>query len=407
MFLDLNFVRAQFPSLNKDWIFFDNAGGAQVPLPVITRITDYLNHFNVQHGASYLPSVEATNRIESAVRAFTLFINARYHSEIVFGSSTTQLLRNLSLSLGQNLKPGDEIIVSNSEHEANIGPWISLRKAGIKITFWKVNPETFLLDLNELETLLNNHPRLLAITHASNIFGHINPIREIVTLAHSKNTLVCVDGVGYAPHRKIDVQALSADFYCFSLYKTFGPHQALLYIKQEILESLPGINHFFINEKTLPYKLQPGNINYELTYGALGIIDYLEQLTIRHFAAPPATTWLEDIFSLIAAYEEILCKRLLAFLTNKPTISIIGSSGPFRTSRLPIISFIIQDKKSDEIVKQVDNQKIGIRFGDFYARRLINELNLDSTKGVVRVSLVHYNTVEEVDKLIDVLDRIC
>lgn len=406
--LDLNFVRSHFPSLNNEWIFFDNAGGAQVPESVISRITEYLLSCNVQHGASYLTSREAVNRIDVALHAFSDFINARYKTEIVLGASTTQLLLNLATSFGQTLKQGDEIIVSNSDHEANIGPWVNLQKIGINIKFWNINPSTFLFDINELKDLLTDRTRLIAITHASNILGHINPIKEIVNIAHTKRVLVCVDGVGYAPHRKIDVQDLGADFYCFSFYKVFGPHQALLYIRQEILERLPGINHFFIDEKEHPYKLQPGNINFELTYGSLGIIDYFKLLAAKHNLSQSDTSYTEGVFSLIAQHEEMLCKKLLSFLTSKTAISIIGTSGTDPSVRLPIISFIVKNKNSGDIVKQVDMNKIGIRYGDFYARRLIRDLDLNNLYGgVVRVSLAHYNSEDEIDKLIHSLDMAC
>ncbi|WP_277878120.1 aminotransferase class V-fold PLP-dependent enzyme [Leptolyngbya sp. FACHB-261] len=283
--LQVDFVRQQFPALAGDWTFFDNAGGSQTLKPVVDRISEFLLTSNVQLGASYAVSQWAGERLAKATQAMATLINATDVSEVVMGPSTTMLLRILSLCLAQTFEPGDEIIVTNCDHEANIGAWLDLAKQGIQIKVWQLNADSLELHLEELESLLSPRTRLVALTHASNILGTINPIKAITKLAHAQGALVCVDGVAYAPHRLIDVQDLDIDFYAFSFYKVYGPHHALLYGKREHLLALPGINHYFIGQTNIPYKFQPGNVNYELSYGMLGLCDYLSELAQHHYAS--------------------------------------------------------------------------------------------------------------------------
>ena len=223
MSLNIEWVRQNFPALSGDWVFFDNAGGSQILQPVVDRINEYLLTSNVQHGASYSISQLARERLTEANQTMAVFINAGNSSEVIMGPSTTMLIRILSICLGKWFKPGDEIIVTNCDHEANIGPWVDLEKQGIKIKFWEINPETLEFHLEDLAPLMNKRTRLVALNHVSNILGTINPIKNIAEFVHDHEALICVDGVAYAPHRKIDVQALNVDFYVFSCYKVFGP----------------------------------------------------------------------------------------------------------------------------------------------------------------------------------------
>ncbi|MFO7615231.1 MAG: aminotransferase class V-fold PLP-dependent enzyme, partial [Bacteroidales bacterium] len=236
----------------------------------------------------------------------------------------------------------------------------------------------------------------------------INPVKEITSFIHARGALVCVDGVAAAPHRLVDVKELGVDFYVFSFYKVFGPHYALLYGRRELLEKLPGINHFFIGPEEIPYKLQPGNVNYELTYSLPGIIDYFKVIASAHKEGAPAG-WRKQIirvFDRIASHESRLGEALLDFLNHRNGIRIIGEPSADPLIRVPTISFVSEKLRSDEITLRVDPHKIGIRYGDFYARRLIDNLGLSEKNGVVRVSIVHYNTLEEVERLIDVLDDV-
>jgi cysteine desulfurase family protein (TIGR01976 family) len=404
----LEHIRNQFPALDSEWVFMDNAGGSQTARQVGERIKNYLYHSNVQLGASYQVSVEAGERIIQSQRALSTFVNAAHPSEIILGPSTTQLLQNLSKSLVQLFKPGDEVIVTNCDHEANIGPWINMQKHGINIKIWEVNREEFTLDLDQLDQLMTNKTRLVAFTHVSNILGTINPVKEITAFIHGRGAMVCVDGVAYAPHRMIDVQDWDVDFYAFSFYKVYGPHYSLLYGKREILDKLPGINHFFIKQNEIPYKLQPGNVNYELTYGLLGVLDYFSEIGKMAFGGdhPNGRQLYSKLFEMFAKHEDNVVAGLIQFLNSKNNVKIIGEKTSDRNTRVPTISFILDGKRSSEIPLKVDPYNIGIRFGDFYARRLIEYLGLMEKDGVVRVSLVHYNTMEEVNNLIEVLDSI-
>ncbi len=317
------------------------------------------------------------------------------------------LIRILSICLGKTFNKGDEIIVTNCDHEANIGAWVDLEKIGIKIKAWKINKDSYQMETEELQKLLTEKTRLVAVTHTSNILGTLNNIKEISKIVHKHNALICVDGVAHAPHRLIDVQDTDVDFYAFSFYKVYGPHIAMLYGKKNILENIPGINHYFIGEKEIPYKFQPGNVNYELSYGLLGIKNYFNSLADHHnFRSKSFRENAAFNFNLFSKHEETLSKKLLDYLHTKKNIKIVGENTPDKTKRVPTISFYVENKKSDSITVEVDKHKIGIRYGDFYALRLIEYLGLSKLNGIVRVSMVHYNTEEEVDKLVNVLDGI-
>ena len=413
MKLNMDFVRAQFPALAGDWIFFDNAGGSQTLKQVADRLHDYLLTSNVQLGASYGVSQLAGQRVKDGARAVSELIDAGDENEVILGPSTTVLLNNLGYCLGETWAAGDEVIVTNCDHEANIGGWRRLERKGMIIKEWRVNRETLELHLEDLQALMTEKTRLVALTHASNILGTINPIKQIASFVHERGALICVDGVAYAPHALVDVRDLDVDFYAFSFYKVYGPHYAMLYGKKEHLLKLPGINHFFIAEDDVPYKFQPGSVNYELGYSVLGIADYFTQFAEVHAAEAsdgvgPNTGRLRDAaaftYECFARQEELLSARLLEFLNAKSNVRIIGRKEADRKVRMPTISFVMENTKSSAITLEVDKHKIGIRYGDFYARRLIRDLGLMPQDGVVRVSMLHYNTLEEVDKLVGVLD---
>ena len=409
MNLDLDFVRRHFPALGSDWTFMDNAGGSQVLETVAQRIRAYLLTTSVQLGASYETSQVAGARVAEAASAMATYINARDSGEVVMGSSTSLLVRILAASLGHDYKPGDEIIVTNCDHEANIGPWVDLEERGMVIKTWKVNPETWKLEIRDLRKLLGSRTRLVAVTHASNILGHINPIRAFADVVHEYGALICVDGVAYAPHRLIDVQESDVDFYGFSFYKVYGPHYALMYGKRQHLLKMHRFNHYFIGPEETAYKLQPGSVNYELSYGMLGLVDYLADVAQNHGlegADGDIRGQASFAFDCMARHEEVLATRLLQFLSAKNSVRLIGMGDPSREHRVPTVSFVVDQRKSDSVTLEVDNHSIGIRYGDFYARRLIEDLGLDSQNGVVRVSMVHYNTESELDRLIQVLDDI-
>ena len=406
MTLDLNYIRSQFPGLDTDWTLFDNAGGSQVTAPVIHRLNEYYRTSNVQLGGSYDASRAADERVAGAVAAMATYVNAADPSEIILGPSTSMSMRVLSLCLVETFTPGDEVIHTNLDHEANVGPWADLATRGITVKTWSVNPESWTLEIDDLKKLLTPRTRLVAVTHASNVVATIHPIREIARVVHDAGAMICVDGVAYAPHARIDVRDLGVDFYGFSFYKTYGPHYALLYGRREHLERMPGINHYFLRDE-VPYKFQPGNVNYELTYSLMGLWDYW-----RGFARAHGRDDLENNrpgqlafgFDAVAAHEQALAAPLIDLLESKRNVRIVGLPTADRSKRMPTIAFVVDGKRSDEITLAVDRHRIGIRHGDFYAARLIDALGVRAQGGVVRASFVHYNTLDEVNRLIDVLD---
>ena len=409
MILNLDKVRQYFPALAGEWTFFDNAGGSQTLKKVVDRISEFLLSSDVQLGASYAISQLAGERLALATKGMATFINANSSKEVVMGSSTTMMLKVLSMCLGQTFTPGDEVIVTNCDHEANIGAWLALEKQGMKVKVWQVRPETLELHLADLEPLMSQRTKLVALTHASNVLGSINPIKEIAAFVHDRNAMICVDGVAYAPHRLVDVQDLDVDFYTLSFYKVYGPHHALLYGKEEHLLRLPGLNHYFIDQTDIPYKFQLGNVNFELSYGMLGLCDYLSELAQLHYGdetAPDLRNQMVQAFDLISIHEEHISDRLLNYLNSKPNVRVIGQSKADRQTRVPTISFVVDGINSSTIPVKVDQHYIGIRYGDFYAKRLIEYLGLASQGGIVRVSMVHYNTLEEVNNLIEAFEQI-
>ncbi|MEH2333076.1 cysteine desulfurase-like protein [Nostoc sp.] len=409
MLLNLDKVRQYFPALAGEWTFFDNAGGSQTLKKVVDRISEFLLSSDVQLGASYAISQLAGERLALGTRGMVTFINANSSKEVVMGPSTTMMLKVLSICLGQTFTPGDEVIVTNCDHEANIGAWVALEKQGMKVKVWQVRPDTLELHLADLEPLMSQRTKLVALTHASNVLGTINPIKEIAAFVHDRNAMICVDGVAYAPHRLVDVQDLDVDFYTLSCYKVYGPHHALLYGKEEHLLRLPGLNHYFIEQTDIPYKFQLGNVNFELSYGMLGVCDYLSELAQLHYGnetAPDLRNQMVQAFDLISIHEEKISDRLLNYLNSKPNVRVIGQSKADRQTRVPTISFVVDGINSSTIPVKVDQHYIAIRYGDFYAKRLIEYLGLASQGGIVRVSMVHYNTLEEVNNLIEAFEQI-
>lgn len=406
--MDIEYTREQFPGLKSGFIFMDNAGGSQILGNAVDEISEYLINSNVQLGATYKISALAGDKLSKVTRQIAGFLNTRDHREIVIGPTSSMQLRILSLCISRQWKEGDEVIVTNSDHEANVSCWTDLEEKGIKIRIWKVDKDTFELRTEDLENLLSSRTKLVALTHCSNVLGTINPIKKIAEIVHNSGALICVDGVAFAPHRKVDVQELDVDFYTFSWYKAYGPHLAVLYGRLDLLTEMKGINHYFFQPEDVPYKFQPGNYNFELTYGLKAIPEYLVNLYDHHFPQINASVneKYQKSFELIAQYEEELASRLLDYLTSVEDIRIIGHQTADTELRVPTISFVHTSLQSPEIVAEVDKENIGIRYGDFYAKKLIHDLDLEKCGGVVRVSLVHYNTMEEVDKLIEVFKKI-
>ena len=427
--LDLAAVRGEFPALNDEIVYLDNAGGSQVLKRVADRVHDYLLSSSVQLGASYARSQLAGERVLAARRAVASLINAPQDDEVVMGGATTSLMFLLTQAVAQGIRPGDEIIVTDSDHEANIGGWMRLETRGAVVKVWHVNRDSLELELEDLDALLGPRVKWLALTWASNILGTVNPVAEVARRVHAVGGRVCVDAVAYAPHRLVDVQASGADVVAFSFYKVFGPHLAVLWGRRELLLALPSLNHYFIGAEVIPYKLQPGNVNYELSYGCIGICDYLEHMG-RSLGAAGAgmdtpRQCMQRAFDAFARHEDRMAARLITWLEGKRGVRIIGRGAGSRgdvavgaaaagagvagavgdPGRVPTVSFVVPGTQSAAVVRHMDRHGIGIRFGDFYARRLIEALDLTRHGGVVRVSMAHYNTEGEIDRLIQHLDE--
>lgn len=404
--LDLEFVAAQFPALSTGQVFLDNAGGSQVAQQVVDRLTEYAFSANVQLGATYAASAKGAEMVHRGRRALATLMNATRPEEIVMGATSTQLFDQLARSLVQTWAPTDEVIVTNFDHEAHIGPWRKLEAQGIVVKEWTLPSGSYTPDLADLKALMSDKTRLVAVTHASNIFGTIMPVREIANLVHANGALLSVDGVAFAPHRAVDVQALGADFYGFSLYKTYGFHFAALFGRYDLLLKAGNLNHSFFPNDKVPQKMEPGNASYELAHSCIGVVDYLEMLAAAHGINAQGRQAVEAAFDLISEHEEALSHALLTYLSGRSDVNIIGDPSPDRARRVPTISFTIDGWSSREIVEAVDPTGIGIRFGDFYSRRLIESLGLDFRDGVIRVSAVHYNSVDEIERLIARLEDI-
>ena len=404
--LDLAWVRGQFPGLSQPWALLDNAGGSQIARHCVERINEFLYERNVQIGGSYDLSRSAAAALIEGREAAATLVNAERPEEIVFGGTTTLLLQNLARAMRGGLSPGDEIVVGVADHESNIGPWVGLEEFGIVIRWWRPARVDRPLDPAELEPLLNARTRLVAITHASNILGTVNPIRAIADTVHAAGARLCVDGTAYAPHRAIDVRALDVDYYAFSLYKVYGPHHAILYGRHEHLLELDTLYHYFYGRDKVPGKLEPGNANYELSYSVAGIVAYLEEIGRRAGAdgASPRAA-LERAFEAIRRQEDALTAHLLGWLATRGDCTVVGPADDADGQRVPTIAFKVAGRDSGDVARAVEERRIAIRFGDFHSRRLIEHLDLAGDGGVVRVSMVHYNTLDEVERLIEALEE--
>lgn len=399
--LDLDHVRSQFPALETPWVLMDNAGGSVPCRQVIDRIHDFLTRCPVQLGASYQLSLDASAAVLRGRAAAAALLGAT-PEEVILGASSTALVQQLAAALRGGWEEGDEVIVTNVDHETNVGAWRRLERTGIVVREWKVRPETCELHPDDLAALLSERTRLVAFTHCSNIVGSITDVPACAALARAAGALTCVDAVAYAPHRRVDVRALGVDFYFASLYKVYGPHVGVMFGRREVLLATGSINHFFVGEDELPRKFEPGGVNYELVASLAGVTDYLEGLGGQEVGAGT----LDAAFERIAAHEEALVAPLLAFLSAHPAVTLVGDPSPARERRVPTVSFTVEGRAASEIPPLLDERGIAVRFGHFYAYRLIRDLGLLERDGVVRVSLVHYNSPEEVARLVEALAEV-
>jgi len=417
--LDIHRVRAQFPSLAQTVnghpaAFLDGPGGTQVPQRVIDAISDYLRRDNANTGGAYATSRNTDAMLAEARAAMADFLNCGA-DEIVFGPNMTTLTYAMSRAIGRDLGPGDEILVTRLDHDANVTPWLALEEKGVTIRWAEIHEENCTLDLADLASKINDRTKLVAVGYASNAVGTINPVKAIIQLAHAAGALAYVDAVHYGPHGLIDVAALDCDFLVCSTYKFFGPHMGVLFGKREHLQRLR------------PYKVRPltdavpnrwewGTLNHECIAGITACVDYLADLGRHaHPQAPGRRAAIVAAFEAIHTYEHGLMERLIAGLNKIPTLKLYGITDPARfEERCPTIALRVVIQEANQTASQTPlalATKLGDRGlftwdGNYYALNLTERLDVEKTGGFLRIGLVHYNTVEEVDRLLAALEDI-
>ena len=408
--LDIDYVREQFPAfkdpLSAKWSFFENAGGSYVPSNVIEQLNHFMTSTKVQPYAEFDTSAIAGENMDKATNYFAEMINAQ-SDEIIIGSSTTMNMYVLSNAMRSLLNPGDEVIVTNQDHEANVGAWRRLAEHGMVVKEWKINKNTAELEIDDLRSLLSEKTKIVAVTHCSNIVGSINDLKSIAKLVHEYDAYIVGDGVSYAPHGFPDVKDLDVDFYAFSLYKTYGPHLGLLYGKKAILDKLPNQNHEFL-EGDVPYTLNPGGPNHEELSCLVGVYEYFYNLFQHHFPGEDGSVRekIEKVNELINKHEQEIANPLLEYINSRDDIKLIGKNKIENKNRAPTIAFTMNNKSSKELSSDLVKQGIATRNDNFYAWRCLKALGIDVDDGVVRTSMVHYNTHEDVNNLIEALKKI-
>lgn len=401
MLPDLTSIRAQFPALGGPTIYLENAGGSQMPKCVADAMHRYMTETYVQLGAPYDISRRSSRVIEDAHLWINRFMGGEQSGEVALGPSCTQLVTMLSDCYARRLAPKDEIILCETAHEANFGPWLHLERLGCRIRTWRVEPTSGAASLSDLESLLNDSTRLVCFPHVSNLLGEVVDVAAITAMAHQVGARVVVDGVAYAPHRLMDVALWNVDWYVYSTYKVFGPHMAALYGRHDAWAELEGPNHFFLPGGN-PYKFELGGPNHEGCAGLLALSDYLRFLAEAPGEGLTDRGTIERAMTRVAELEAPLQERIIKGLLAVPGVRIIGPNS-FGSERVATVSFMHDRWSPSEICAATDAAHIGIRYGHMYAYRLCQAMGIGTDEGVVRVSAVHYNTLEEVDQLVSVL----
>ena len=433
MALDLPLIRAQFPALRRPAIFLDNQGGTQIAQPSLDRIAAYLTNHNANHEGAFATSRESDAIVAEARRAMADFLNARRPEEIVFGANMTSLTLHISRSLALTWKPGDEIVVTCLDHDANANPWVlAAQDRGCRVRWVDFHPEDGTLNLESFQAALAGKPRLVAVGYASNALGTINQLGKIVPMAHAAGALVYVDAVHYAPHGPIDVQELGCDFLVCSAYKFFGPHVGVLYGKNELLAELTAYKVRPAPDDP-PGKFETGTGNFEGIAGVLGALEYLEWVGAafgQDYAAqyggrgrsgntesihphgtdlplPDRRQHLKLAMTAIRAYEYELSRALLEVLEETPGVMIYGITDQHRLEqRAPTYAFTLKGWHPRRVAEELDKENIFVWDGNYYALAVTERLGLEQSGGMVRVGPVHYNTVKEIERFGEVLGKI-
>jgi cysteine desulfurase family protein (TIGR01976 family) len=417
MTLDLSAIRNQFPSLNRTEVFFDNPGGTQIARQALARVNKYLLECNANHEGAFATSIASDAILEEAHRAMADFYHAAGPDEIVFGNNMTTLTFQISRSVSRDWQPGDEIVVTRLDHDANVTPWVlAAQDRGCKITWVDFNMEDGTLNLDQLRMALEHKPRLLAVGYASNSLGTINPIEKIIKMAHAAGTLVYIDAVQYAPHGPIDVQKLDCDFLISSAYKFFGTHAGILYGKRVHLEQLFAYKVRPATDR-LPGKWETGTQNHEGIAGVLGAIEYFEWVG-KEFGGQPIEELVEagyqgrslalkQAMQAIHTHELELSRALLEALQSVPGLTIYGLADARRLEeRVPTFSFCLNNLSPRNAAERLAQEGLYVWDGNYYAINVTEQLGLENKGGMVRVGAVHYNTLQEVERLKNALIKI-
>jgi cysteine desulfurase family protein (TIGR01976 family) len=402
--LDLDFIRDQFPAFGEPslegFAHFENAGGSYACRQTIEWLDRYYRQTKVQPYYDFPASRSAGQQMDAAKERMAAWLNVG-GDELHFGPSTSQNSYVMAQALRQELKPGDEVIVTNQDHEANVGAWSRLEDAGIVVREWSVDPDTAELHPIDLEALLSERTRAVAFTHCSNIVASINPVREITDLIHEVGAWAIVDGVSFCPHGMPDIPATGADVYFFSLYKVYGPHLGAMYLSPKLNAALPYQGHFF--NAGLPAKrFTPAGPDHAQIAAVNGVMDYMEAVAAAHGAAGETVQGrAAAVRSLFRDHESALLQPLLDFMSQHPRIRLIGKDrAPLRA---PTVAFTADGWSSAELARRLAGHRLGVGVGHFYAYRLIEALGYDTDDGVVRASFVHYTRPDEVSRLIEAL----
>ncbi len=402
--LDVELARSCFPGLATPWALMDNAGGSLPARTVVERVREHMERRQVQLGASHALSVEAGEAVAAGRAAAARLLGAD-PDEVVLGASTTVNARTIADAFAATLEPGDEVVVTDLDHEAHVGPWRALAARGAVVREWRFDRAAQRLDPADLEPLLGPRTRLVAMAHVSNVVGGIHDVRAVAERVHAAGALLSVDGVAYAPHRRVDVRALGADLYFASAYKVYGPHVGLAYVRRDVLARLPNRNHFFHAGTEGPGKLEPGGVAHELAAGLAGIPEYLEALAPGSAGAADGDR-LAAAFDAVADHEARVVAPLVEALARHPRTRLLGPATADPARRVPTVAFTVDGLASRELVERLDERRLALRFGHFYALRATRALGLPDDDGVVRASLVHYNTEAEVGRLLAALEEL-
>ncbi len=398
-------VREAFPTLARTapLVLFDNAAGAQVPKVVLDAVSSHLLDRNVQRGGRYPMSQAVDSAIAQARRKIAAFLNAEDPDEVCFGMNATSFIRLVSLAIGQGLAgaPRRRLILTEIDHEANIATWLALRVQGAEIAWWRMRPDGR-LHLDDLSPLLDERTRLVACTAASNALGSITDLAGVSRLAHAVGAEVFVDAVHYAPHAPTDVKAWDCDYLVCSGYKIFAPHMGFLWGRRSALQALPTFREDFIPDAP-PFKVEAGTFIYENVAGMAAALDYLGDLGAR--LEPQSRDPLRSAMNGIAAYERGLAEKMLKVLRDAEATVFGVGDGADLTHRLPTFGFTLPWREPDRLVGDMAAEGFALRDGHMYAPRLIRRLGLAFESGLIRASLCHYNSLDEIERFAETLMR--